>query len=64
VPRSIAATFFLNVGLCIAMIPRWGVTGAAASTAIALVFESIVLYVVTRRRLGLHAFIVGRRKAG
>ncbi|MBM3529747.1 MAG: flippase [Alphaproteobacteria bacterium] len=59
-----ATTFFLNVGLGIAMIPRWGVNGAAASTAIALVFESVLLYVVTRRRLRLHAFAFGRPAAG
>jgi O-antigen/teichoic acid export membrane protein len=59
-----ATTFCLNAGLCIAMIPRFGVTGAAASTATALVFESVLLYVVTRRRLGLHAFIWSRPAPG
>jgi O-antigen/teichoic acid export membrane protein len=59
-----ATAFFLNVGLCIAMIPRLGTTGAAASTAIALVFETALLYIVTRRRLGLHAFVLGRPAAG
>lgn len=54
--------FLLNLVLCIYLIPAFGIEGAAASTAMALVAESILLFVVTRRRLKLHAFIWGRPK--
>jgi O-antigen/teichoic acid export membrane protein len=59
-----ATTFLLNAGLCLALIPQFGVTGAAASTATALVFESVLLHVVTRWRLGLHAFVWARPTRG
>ena len=48
-----AVAFFINLGLCIVMIPRFGIEGAGASTAAALIVESMLLYVVARRRLGL-----------
>jgi O-antigen/teichoic acid export membrane protein len=56
-----AAAFILNLGLCVILIPRLGVDGAAISTATALVVESILLFRVTKRRLGFHVFIWGRR---
>ena len=55
--------FLLNLVLCIFLIPTYGIEGAAASTATALVAESILLFFVTRKRLKLHAFIWGRPKA-
>lgn len=51
-----AVAFVLNLGGCLVLVPRYGIYGAAASTSIALVVESVLLYVATRRRLGLHAF--------
>ena len=56
-----ATAFLLNLVLCVALIPRMGVTGAAISTATSLMVESILLFQVTKRRLGLHVFIWGRR---
>jgi O-antigen/teichoic acid export membrane protein len=55
-----AGAFATNLVLCLILIPRFGLTGAAASTATAIVTESVLLYVVTKRRLGLHIFIFGR----
>jgi O-antigen/teichoic acid export membrane protein len=55
-----AAAFVLNFVLCIVLIPRIGVDGAAVATSTALVVESVLLFFVTRRRLGLHVFILGR----
>ncbi|HVV61653.1 MAG TPA: lipopolysaccharide biosynthesis protein [Pseudolabrys sp.] len=49
--------FVINLGLCMALIPRYGATGAAIATAIALCTETALLSFVTRRRLGLHVFI-------
>ncbi len=56
------AAFVLNLGLCLFLVPRFGMQGAAASVATALVVESILLFVMIRRRLGLHAFVLGRPK--
>jgi O-antigen/teichoic acid export membrane protein len=59
-----ATAFILNLALCIVLIPRLGVPGAAVSTSIALVVESLLLFAVTKRRLGFHVCIWGRPKAG
>jgi O-antigen/teichoic acid export membrane protein len=55
-----ATAFVLNLVLCIVLIPRIGVAGAAVATSTALIVESILLFVVTKRRLGFHVFIWGR----
>lgn len=55
-----ATAFILNLGLCVILIPRFGIDGAAISTTTALVVESILLFTVTKRRLGFHVFIWGR----
>jgi Na+-driven multidrug efflux pump len=41
--------------------PRFGGHGAAAATSIALVFETVLLFWITRRRLGLHVLAFGKR---
>jgi hypothetical protein len=45
------------------LIPRFGPAGAATASAAALVFESVSLFVVAKRRLGLHCFIFGAPNA-
>jgi O-antigen/teichoic acid export membrane protein len=55
-----ACAFAVNLVLCLLLIPRFGLIGAACSTASAIVCESALLFAITRRRLGLHIFIVGR----
>jgi len=55
-----ACAFATNLVLCLVLIPRFGVLGAACATATAVVCESILLFVITRRRLGLSAFILAR----
>jgi O-antigen/teichoic acid export membrane protein len=55
-----AGAFATNLGLCIILIPLLGTVGAAIATATALVIESILLFVVTKRRLGFHVFVWGR----
>jgi O-antigen/teichoic acid export membrane protein len=52
--------FVINLVLCIVLIPRMGANGAAVATSTALIAESILLFVVTKRRLGFHVFIWGR----
>lgn len=56
-----AFAFALNLVGCLLLVPAYGGMGAAASTSAALVIESILLFVVTKRRLGLHVFIFRRR---
>jgi len=57
-----ALAFAINLALCLVLIPRLGIEGAAISTSTALVVESIMLYVTAKRRLGFHVFIVGSSK--
>jgi O-antigen/teichoic acid export membrane protein len=52
--------FLLNVVLCLLLIPPFGAAGAATATAAALVVESILLFAVTKRRLGFHVFVWAR----
>src|SRR6185437_9540201 len=54
-----AAAFAINLVLCALLIPRVGIEGAAVATTSAMVAESILLYLVAKRRLGAHVFIVG-----
>ncbi len=56
-----AGAFVLNLVLCFFLIPKFGMMGAAASTSAALCMESLALFLVTKRRLGLHAFVVARK---
>jgi O-antigen/teichoic acid export membrane protein len=52
-----AGAFAINLAGCFALIPRFGATGAALSTSTALIAESIALFLVTKRRLGLTSFV-------
>jgi O-antigen/teichoic acid export membrane protein len=55
-----AGALALNICLCFVLIPRFGGAGAAIATSSALVAESVLLFFVTKRRLGLHMFVFGR----
>jgi Na+-driven multidrug efflux pump len=57
-----ALAFVMNVVLCIALVPRFGGHGAAAATSIALAFETVLLFWIVRRRLGLHVPAFGRAR--
>lgn len=48
-----AIAFATAVGLCLLLIPPYGMMGAAAATAGALILESVLLLWVTTARLGL-----------
>jgi O-antigen/teichoic acid export membrane protein len=58
-----ALAFVMNVGLCIALVPRFGGHGAAAATSISLTFETVLLFWIVRRRLGLHVLAFGTRRS-
>jgi O-antigen/teichoic acid export membrane protein len=53
------AAFAINFVGCLALIPVFGTAGAAVATTTALVVESIMLFKVTKSRLGFHVFIWG-----
>jgi O-antigen/teichoic acid export membrane protein len=57
-----AAAFAINLMLCVILIPLFGLAGAAIATATALTVESIMLFMVTKNRLGFHVFIWGDAK--
>jgi len=58
-----ALAFAMNVVLCVALVPRFGGHGAAAATSISLVFETVLLFWIVRKRLGLHVLAFGKLAA-
>jgi O-antigen/teichoic acid export membrane protein len=58
-----AIAFLLNLILCLSLIPRFGPLGAAIATSAALISESLMLFLIARYRLGIHAFIWQRAGA-
>jgi O-antigen/teichoic acid export membrane protein len=62
--RACAAVYFgaflVNLVLAILLVPRFGMMGAAMSTATALVLESLALAFIARSRLGLKVGIWDR----
>ncbi len=53
--------FALILALCVALVPHFGGLGAAAATSISLAFETVLLFAIVRRRLGLHVLAFGKR---
>ena len=51
------AAFAVNIGGCLLLAPAHGAVGAASATAAAFVVESALLFVIAKRRLGLHMFV-------
>src|SRR5690606_4937886 len=45
-----------NIGLNIALIPSFGLTGAASATAMAMMMEALLLHIALRRTLGIALF--------
>lgn len=54
-----AGALALNVGLNLALIPRWGLEGAAVATALSFVLSGAVQAALVRRRLGFGPSVVG-----
>jgi O-antigen/teichoic acid export membrane protein len=52
-----AAAFMVNIIGCFVLAPSYGGAGAACATAAAFVTESLLLFVIAKRRLGLHMLI-------
>jgi O-antigen/teichoic acid export membrane protein len=57
-----AGAFALNLVLNFTLIPLYGLAGAAWATSLALIAESVLLFYAARTRLGLHVFILGRKR--
>lgn len=55
--KVLALSVFINVGLNVALIPLWGLAGAAAAGALTIVVQKVVLWRVVRVRLGVEASI-------
>ncbi len=52
-----ATAFTVNIVGCLVLIPHFGIDGAALATTAGVAAESILLFAVAKRRLGLHTFI-------
>lgn len=50
-----------NVALSIALIPAFGLVGAAAATSLAMTAEAVAVHIAVRRTLGISMFIAGPR---
>jgi len=57
-----ALAFVMNLVLCLILVPRFGGHGAATATSIALAFETVLLFWIVRRRLGLHVLAFGKSR--
>ena len=55
-----AAAFVMNLVLCIMLVPQFGGHGAAAATSLSLAFETVLLFRIVKRRLGLHVLAFGK----
>lgn len=53
-------TLVCNIALNLVLIPEFGLMGAAAATAGSVMLESVALYAIIRKRLGLKAFVFAR----
>ena len=56
-----ALAFAMNLVLCLALVPRFGGHGAAIAMSTSLSFETVLLFWIVRRRLGLHVLAFGKR---
>jgi len=58
--RTLGATALVVAGLNAILIPRWGVTGAAAATAATVTLRSLLLGYLVPRRVGVRAHAAAR----
>lgn len=54
-----ASAFVMNLALCLVLVPRFGGHGAAAATSLSLTFETVLLFWIVKRRLGLRVLAFG-----
>lgn len=58
----VATAFATNIAIGLLLIPGLGMMGAAISTTAAFVVESVLIFIVAKKRLGYHLFIWGGAK--
>jgi O-antigen/teichoic acid export membrane protein len=51
------AAFGFNFATCMLLAPAYGAIGAAVATAGGFIVESMALFVIAKRDLGLHMFV-------
>ncbi|GGB38709.1 polysaccharide biosynthesis protein [Roseibium aquae] len=56
------ATFLVNIGLNVVLIPWLGLPGAALATSLAIIFEAACLAILAHRRLNVQLFVVPIRR--
>lgn len=61
---SLGVTALIAAGLNAALIPGWGVTGAATATAATVILRSLLLTYLVARRLGVRAHAAARVSLG
>jgi O-antigen/teichoic acid export membrane protein len=52
-----AIAFAINLSAAFVLAPRYGGLGAAIATALAILVETLLLFIVAKQQLGLHLFI-------
>ncbi|SDR28450.1 Membrane protein involved in the export of O-antigen and teichoic acid [Pseudovibrio sp. Tun.PSC04-5.I4] len=57
-----ASVFVVNLLLNTALIPTFGLYGAALATTLAIFFEAFILYRSAYKHLGLHTFILPKKR--
>lgn len=58
----VAIAFAINLAIGFALIPGFGMMGAAISTTAAFLVESVLIFAAAKKRLGYHLFIWGGAK--
>ncbi|WP_165644840.1 lipopolysaccharide biosynthesis protein [Oharaeibacter diazotrophicus] len=56
--------FAANLALNLALVPLWGLYGAAAGTALALVLEAVLVIATVRARFGFNPFVFTLARGG
>src|SRR4029078_12600568 len=59
-----SGAFLENALLCVLLIPYWHSAGAGVAFSTALVIESVLLWLLTKRRLGMRFGLIGRIAGG
>ncbi len=57
------AALVTNLALCFALIPTYGIIGAGIATSVAFVVESAMIFIIAKRRLGFHLFVLGDNRS-
>jgi O-antigen/teichoic acid export membrane protein len=59
----VAIAVAVNIAVGLALIPGYGMMGAAISTTAAFLVESALIFITAKRRLGYHLFVFGGARA-